>query len=53
MVRSPEASAFENSIEDVPSHTNIVGLIDSGETQEGELYAVFAYIPGETLEQAL
>ncbi len=28
-------------------------LIDSGETQEGQLYAVFAYVPGETLEQAL
>ncbi len=35
------------------SHTNIVGLIDSGETTEGQLYAVFAYVPGETLEQAL
>jgi TOMM system kinase/cyclase fusion protein len=35
------------------SHTNIVGLIDSGATQEGQLYAVFAYVPGETLEQAL
>jgi serine/threonine protein kinase len=35
------------------SHTNIVGLIDSGETQEGQFYAVFAYVPGETLEQAL
>jgi class 3 adenylate cyclase len=35
------------------SHTNIVGLIDSGETQDGQLYAVFAYVSGETLEQAL
>src|SRR4029450_6678853 len=35
------------------SHTNIVGLIDSGETTEGQLYAVFAHGPGETLEQAL
>ena len=30
-----------------------MGLIDSGETREGQLYAVFAYVPGETLEQAL
>src|SRR5262245_27446380 len=35
------------------SHTNIVRMIDSGETQEGQLYAVFAYVPGETLEQVL
>jgi TOMM system kinase/cyclase fusion protein len=35
------------------SHTNIVQLIDSGETQGGQLYAVFAHVPGETLEQAL
>jgi serine/threonine protein kinase len=35
------------------SHVHIVQLIDSGETQDGELYAVFAYVPGETLEQAL
>jgi serine/threonine protein kinase len=31
------------------SHTNIVQLIDSGETQAGQLYAVFAHVPGETL----
>jgi TOMM system kinase/cyclase fusion protein len=35
------------------SHTHIVGLIDSGETPEGQLYAVFAHVPGETLEQTL
>src|SRR5262245_52375728 len=35
------------------SHTNIVPLIDSGETEDGQLYAVFAHVPGETLEQAL
>jgi serine/threonine protein kinase len=35
------------------THTNIVQLIDSGETQDGQLYAVFAHVPGETLEQVL
>jgi TOMM system kinase/cyclase fusion protein len=35
------------------SHTNIVRLLDSGETQAGQLYAVFEHVPGETLEQAL
>src|SRR5262245_52534567 len=35
------------------SRTNIVPLIDSGETEDGQLYAVFAHVPGETLEQAL
>jgi len=35
------------------SHTNIVSLMDSGETTEGQLYAVFEYVPGETLAQAL
>ena len=35
------------------SHTNIVRLIDSGETQAGQLYAVFEHVPGETLGQAL
>jgi hypothetical protein len=35
------------------SHPNIVPLIDAGETPEGQLYAVFAHLPGETLEQAL
>ena len=28
-------------------------LIDSGETQAGQLYAVFAHVPGETLARAL
>jgi len=31
------------------SHPNLVGLIDSGETRDGQLYAVFGHIPGETL----
>src|SRR5262245_28299873 len=35
------------------SHPNIVPLIDAGETEAGQLYAVFAHVPGETLEQAL
>jgi TOMM system kinase/cyclase fusion protein len=35
------------------SHAFIVQLIDSGETGAGQLYAVFAHVPGETLEQAL
>ena len=35
------------------SHINIVTLIDSGETGEGQLYAVFEHVPGETLAQAL
>jgi len=35
------------------SHVHIVQLIDSDETQDGQLYAVFAYVPGETLKQAL
>jgi len=35
------------------SHTNIVQLIDSGETKEGQLYAVFEHVPGETLGQTL
>ncbi|MBW2725190.1 MAG: protein kinase, partial [Deltaproteobacteria bacterium] len=35
------------------SHTNIVRLIDSGETLTGQLYAVFEHVPGETLGQAL
>jgi serine/threonine protein kinase len=30
-----------------------VGLIDSGETNDGRLYAAFAHVPGETLEQVL
>jgi TOMM system kinase/cyclase fusion protein len=35
------------------SHPHIVRLIDAGETREGQLYAVFENVPGETLEQAL
>jgi TOMM system kinase/cyclase fusion protein len=35
------------------SHSHIVRLLDSGETSEGQLYAVFEHVPGETLEQAL
>jgi serine/threonine protein kinase len=35
------------------SHTNIVRLIDSGETADEQLYAVFECIPGETLAQTL
>lgn len=35
------------------SNVHIVRLIDSGETRDGRLYAVFAYVPGETLEQAV
>ncbi len=35
------------------SHPNIVRLIDSGETGEGVLYAVFEFVPGKTLERVL
>ena len=35
------------------SHPNIVRLIDSGETEGGLLYAVFEYVPGETLKEVL
>ena len=35
------------------SHTNVVRLLDSGETAEGQLYAVFEHLPGETLGQTL
>lgn len=34
-------------------HTNIVGLIDSGKTEEGQLYLVFAFVPGKTLKEVL
>src|SRR5215475_7858191 len=34
-------------------HPNIVPLIDSGETDDGVLYAVFQYVPGATLKQVL
>jgi class 3 adenylate cyclase len=50
-----EAERFhrETQIGATLSHTNIVELIDKGETQDGQLYAVFVYIAGETLEQTL
>jgi serine/threonine protein kinase len=35
------------------AHPNIVRLIDSGETPEGRLYAVFEYVPGFTLKDVL
>src|SRR5689334_957440 len=35
------------------SHPNIVRLIDSGESENGLLYAVFQYVPGVTLKQVL
>jgi TOMM system kinase/cyclase fusion protein len=35
------------------SHPNIVRLIDSGETPDGVLYAVFEYVPGSTLQKLL
>ena len=34
-------------------HIHIVRLIDSGETKDAQLYAVFEHVPGETLAQAL
>ncbi|HKE16528.1 MAG TPA: TOMM system kinase/cyclase fusion protein, partial [Kofleriaceae bacterium] len=34
-------------------HPNIVHLIDSGQTDDGLLYAVFAFVPGETLADVL
>src|SRR5262245_43860942 len=35
------------------SHPNIVRLIDSGETAEGLLFAVFEFVPGTTLRELL
>jgi TOMM system kinase/cyclase fusion protein len=35
------------------SHPNIVRLIDAGATATGDLYAIFDYVPGVTLEQLL
>jgi TOMM system kinase/cyclase fusion protein len=35
------------------SHPHIVRLIDSGESDRGGLYAVFEFVPGETLEAVL
>jgi serine/threonine protein kinase len=49
-----EAERFRREMEICAalSHINIVQLIDSGETAEGQLYAVFSQVPGETLGQA-
>jgi TOMM system kinase/cyclase fusion protein len=35
------------------SHPNIIRLVDSGETTEGVLYAVFEFVPGLTLRELL
>src|SRR5690242_2981208 len=35
------------------THPNIVGLVDSGETEAGTLYAVFEFVPGRTLREVL
>src|SRR5262249_35314354 len=35
------------------SHPNIVRLIDSGESPDGLLYAVFEFVPGSTLKDIL
>ena len=35
------------------SHPNIVKLIDSGEADDGMLYAVFEHVPGTTLREVL
>ncbi len=34
-------------------HPNIVRLIDSGQTHEGQVYAVFEFVPGKTLKEVL
>ncbi|HEY6173418.1 MAG TPA: TOMM system kinase/cyclase fusion protein, partial [Kofleriaceae bacterium] len=34
-------------------HPNIVGLIDSGQTDDGRLFAVFQFASGKTLDQVL
>jgi TOMM system kinase/cyclase fusion protein len=34
-------------------HPHIVRLIDTGESEEGQLYSVFEYVPGETLADLL
>jgi TOMM system kinase/cyclase fusion protein len=51
--REAERFRRETQICAALSHTNIVRLIDSGETRDGSLYAVFEHVPGETFEQAL
>ncbi len=35
------------------SHPHIVNLLDKGQTQDGQFYAVFEYVPGETLKEFL
>jgi TOMM system kinase/cyclase fusion protein len=35
------------------SHPNIVRLFDSGETDDGRLYAIFQHVPGSTLKDVL
>ncbi len=35
------------------NHPNIVPLVDSGQTPEGELYTVFAFVPGTDLGRVL
>jgi TOMM system kinase/cyclase fusion protein len=34
-------------------HKNVVALLDSGETQDGRLFAVFEYVAGRTLREML
>ena len=34
-------------------HPNIVGLIDSGQTDDGQLYIVFEFVPGQNLADVL
>ncbi|WP_437639192.1 TOMM system kinase/cyclase fusion protein [Sorangium sp. So ce854] len=34
-------------------HTNIVGLIDSGQTSDGQIYLVFEFVPGKNLREVL
>ena len=35
------------------SHPNLIRLIDSGESDEGQLYAVFEFVPGSTMRDVL
>jgi serine/threonine protein kinase len=51
--REAERFRRETQICAALSHTNIVGVIDSGETKDRKLYAVFAHVPGETMERVL
>ncbi|WP_437290446.1 TOMM system kinase/cyclase fusion protein [Sorangium sp. So ce406] len=34
-------------------HTNIVGLVDSGRTDDGQIYLVFEFVPGKNLREVL